>query len=102
VAVDVPGRSHREAKVVLPRLAGQGEVGDRVRARAAAVDIGPTGVAATRVVQEGSDDEVGETVTVDVPGRGDRDAEVVARRGAGQGEVGDRVGGGPAVINIGP
>src|SRR5262249_47181051 len=101
VAVHVSGRGHRAAKTRERGRAGEDQVGDRVGGRAAEVDIGAASVVPARVVRIGPDDHIRVAVAVHVAGRGYGDAEQVAGRFAGQHQVGDRVGGRAAEVDIG-
>ena len=91
VAVDVAGSRHREAGIIARRLTDDLEAAgarrngaevDRRQARSGAEqDIGRTGIGAAGVVVERRrDDDVGETVAIDVASRGDRISRQVVGR----------------------
>ena len=108
VAVDVARRGDRDAAEVAGRHAAEleavgavegGEIEVGAEARGLAEHhVARAGMAAVRIGPEGADDQVGEAVAIDVAGRGDRAAAVVAGRHAAELEAVRAVEGGEVEI----
>ena len=104
IAIDIPGRRNRPAKLIIRRIALDDEAGitkiggvdnppiigalGAERTRFPPNHVGLAGIVAAVIAIVGPDDQIGVAIAIDIPGRRNRPAKLITRRIALDDEAG--------------